>query len=86
MPDDNKPLDVNGNKTPITQKPVQQVRADKWREMSVNELWEQKAILDGRLVAAAQIGNHNLMRQIQLGIDTLNEMISQKASTETRLL
>lgn len=83
---DEHPIDVSSNKTPITKKDVQQVRADKWHEMSVSELYDQKGILDGRLVAAAQLGNFNLLRQVQMGIDAINEIIAQKASTETRLI
>jgi hypothetical protein len=83
---DEKPVDVAGNKTPITKKDVQQVRADRWHEMSVSELYDQKGILDGRLVAAAQLGNFNLLRQVQMGIDAINEVIAQKASTDTRLI
>ena len=83
---DENPIDVRSNKTPITKKDVQQIRADKWHEMSVSELYDQKGILDGRLVAAAQLGNFNLLRQVQMGIDAINEIITQKASTDTRLI
>lgn len=66
--------------------PSPQVRADKWSEMTVSELYEQKGILDGRLVAAAQLGNANLLRQVQMGINAINELITQKASSDTRLI
>jgi hypothetical protein len=83
---DEKPIDVAGDKTPISKTPVQQVHADRWHSMSVQELFEQKSILDGRLVAAAQVGSIVLMRQIQMGIDQIQQIITQKSSNETRLL
>jgi len=83
---DNKPIDVAGDRTPTTKTPVREVRADKWHEMTIQELFDQKSILDGRLVAAAQVGSLPLMRQLQQGISTIQEIISIKSSDETRLM
>lgn len=83
---DEKPIDVSGNRTPISKTPVQQIRADKWASMTTQELFEQKSILDSRLVAAAQVGSVTIMRQIQQGISQIQEIITQKSSNDTRLM
>lgn len=71
--------------TPITKQPIQQVRGDKWHDMPLTELWEQKAILQGRLVLAAGTGNQSLVMQIQRGIYALEELIASKATSDSDL-
>lgn len=74
--------------TPITKKPIQQVQSDQWRDMSVSELWDQRAILMQRLGYASQFGHPSMIQQISIGIEMLDALIDSKSNTtnETRLL
>lgn len=82
MSDDNNTVQY----TPITKEPIREVRADKWHEMSVTELFDQRGILIGRLNMAASMRNQNLMQQVQRGIDAIDAILSSKADTESKLL
>ena len=46
--------DVNGDTTPTTLKPIDQVTAREWSDMSVGELLEQRAMLYSRANLASQ--------------------------------
>jgi len=73
--------------TPITKQPILEVRADKWHDMPVADLWEQRSILQSRLVASAAVGNQSLIFQMQRGIAALDEVIAQRSSeSELKLL
>lgn len=76
------PVGVHENITPITKQPVLEVHANRWHEMSVMELYDQKSILIGRTVIASQIGSHSLLEQLQMGIARLDAIIMQKSDDE----
>ncbi len=83
---ENKPIDVNGKITPITKQVIQDVRADKWSQMSTNDRFVQKLILESRLSTAAQLGNFPLIQQIQMGIEQIHAIIRARTDSETRLI
>lgn len=75
-----QPIDVEtGSITPITYKPIDIVDASKWHEMTISELYDQKAILGQRLVMANQIGNYSILQQIQSGMALIDEVIESKS-------
>lgn len=73
------PIGVHEKITPITKQPVLEVQANRWHEMSVVELYDQKSILDHRCAIAAQLGNTALLEQIRVGISRIECILRQKA-------
>lgn len=57
---------------------VELVSADEWIDMSINDLFEQKAILNNRLVTVAQYGNPAMLKQMQIGLLQLDNIIRYK--------
>jgi len=43
------PIDVNGDVTPISKKPVDQIDAVQWPDMNLGALWDQRTSLQTRL-------------------------------------
>lgn len=80
------PVPVNSSVTPVTKQQVREVQAHRWHEMSVNELYNQKAILYGRFILAAQLANYPLMQQLQMGIDILLELINTKLEQDIKII
>ncbi len=79
MADTGKPIQVDGEITPVTKRPIQQIKADEWGKMTVNDLYEQRSVLQNRVYVAAQIGNSALMQQLQIGVAHLDALIEQKS-------
>lgn len=59
------------------------VSADKWQEMTVNELYEQKMILQNRIFASSEMKNRSVMTQLQRGMVQLEAIIQQKSNGDT---
>jgi len=57
---------------------VELVSADEWVDMSINDLFEQKTILNNRLNTVAQFGNPQMLKQMQFGIQQLDGIIRYK--------
>lgn len=72
-----KPIDVNGDITPISHVPVQSVDASTWHEASTADLSAQRATLQQRLMTAHQYSPH-LVNQIQQGINRLDVIIKNR--------
>ena len=77
---------VNGDVTPITHQPIQKVDADKWSEMTLSELHEQKTVLDSRLLQAIQCDHPEMVTQIHRGIEILIQLIGSKAGETSGLI
>ena len=84
----NGAISVNDDITPISKQPIQQVHADKWSDMSITELWEQRTTINNRLDYALQLGHADMIKQIQRGLLQLDQLIESRASIidDTRLV
>lgn len=73
--------------TPITQQPIGQVHSDQWKDMPISELWEQHSILNTRLNYALQMRHAEMIKQLQIGLDVIDQVIQAKGSVnDTRLV
>jgi hypothetical protein len=77
--------DVNGDVTPTTLKPIDKVEGNKWSEMSIGELLEQRSALYGRAEKAASYCPQALPA-IRQGIAQLDAIISSKDSDDFGLI
>jgi len=59
------------------------ILADEWHSMNINELYEQKIILQNRIFASSEIKNRSLLLQLQKGMVELEAIIQQKSKGET---
>ena len=62
------------------------VSADEWLKMDVNELYEQKMILQNRIFATSQMKNRSVMVQLQKGMIQLEAIIKQKSKGDTTII
>lgn len=69
-------VNVNADITPVSRKPIEQIDAGRWSEMTIDELSTQHTLLSNRMVAAA--GNLAITQQIQRGLYQLEALITQK--------
>ncbi len=69
--------DVNGTHTPSGRE-VELVSADKWMDMSVTELFDQRITLNNRLNAVMTFGNPAMIKQLQLGVMQIDNIIKHK--------
>jgi len=81
-----KPVDVNGDITPITRQPIPQVDAADWNNMSVAQLQEQLSVLEQRLLYAQQFGNSSLVIPLEQGINQLQALLILKTPDELKLI
>lgn len=79
---DNGPIDINSNITPITKQEIQLVDQSQWEKMPVHELYDQLIILQQRYFAMLDMGKGQIADQIQSGIKHLESLIAYK-QTET---
>lgn len=77
-------VNINGDITPITRVPIEQVTPNDWPTMDFNLLWDQRIILNNRMNLAYSSGNANIALQIQKGLNMLDSLLRQRAeSNET---
>lgn len=72
------PVNIEGNVTPITRREIPQVDAQRWNEMNVNELYDQRSVLYSRMVIASQMGSAPLLQQLQQGVSQIDAFIERK--------
>lgn len=77
--------DVNGDVTPTTLKPIDKVDGQKWSEMSIGELLEQRTALYSRVELAAGYCPQAIPA-IRQGIAQLDALISSKDSDDFGLI
>jgi len=73
--------DVNSNVTPTTGQKVENVTPDKWHEMNIDQLVDQRIILNNRMIMAQQSGHIEIALQVNKGVIALDAIL-QKRSTE----
>jgi len=74
---------TNGDVTPVTRQKIEQVTPDKWHLMDINKLWDQRIILNNRMVMALQSGHGEIAQQVQKGINTIDALLQRKAAEES---
>lgn len=79
-------VNVNGDMTPITRQPIQQIERHRWHEMSVEQLFEQKQILSNRLMYAMRSQTPVIQQQLQAGINELDMIMSKFLDDSVSLL
>lgn len=81
LDDYNRPITMEDVVTPITKQPIEQIDANLWPSMDINELWEQKTFLQTRYSNLAASGHPAILSQMQQGLLTLDQLISSKTPT-----
>jgi len=81
-----KPVDVNGDITPITRQPIPQVDAADWDNMNITQLQEQLSILEQRLLYVQQFGHSSMLTPLEQGINQLQVLIFTKTPDEIKLI
>jgi len=81
-----KPVDVNGDITPITRQPIPQVDAADWDNMNITQLQEQLNILEQRLSYAQQFGHSSMLTPLEQGINQLRILLILKTPDELKLI
>lgn len=81
---DNGPIDVNGDWTPITKKPIDQIDATQWGEMNIGELWDQRVFLQNRLnLVLNNSGHPDTIKAMQMGLANLDAHIQLKSINQS---
>ena len=75
-------VSVEGNITPITREKIESVEPQKWVEMDINMLYDQRIILNNRMVRAYQAGHAEIAQQIQNGINLIDSLIKKKVDEQ----
>ena len=75
-------VSVNGDKTPITRKPIDQIDSSKWGEMTFEQLINQFGMLQSRINVAKSMGRADLTKQMENGLKLLHQMIQEKEPSE----
>lgn len=63
-------------------KETKEVLANKWPEMSLEDLWSQKEIMNERMAFAKRIGHEEIIKSLSRGFIALNALIDKKASEQ----
>ena len=79
MKDKLGPVNVNGDITPITRKPIAQLNADDWKDLTADELFEQRNALLTRMQQVQQMSlDPSVFRQMQLGLQHIDSLLHIK--------
>jgi hypothetical protein len=70
-------ISVQGDVTPITRNPVENVTANEWNEMTINQLHSQREILVQRYYGALSGGMTQGAETIQMGIMTIDAKLEE---------
>ena len=68
--------------TPITRKPIEQINAELWPEMSTSELVDQRALLNNRMVLAQSMGALHIGEQLNRALKMLDQMIADRPDSD----
>jgi len=75
-------VNVNGDITPTTRQKIEKVTPEKWNLMDINSLWDQRIILNNRMIMALQSDHAAIAQQLQAGINALDALLQRKAAEE----
>ena len=73
---------VNGDITPITRKPVDQINALEWEHMSFEQLSDEYTKLATRIETVRGMGRADLVTQMDRGMKYLLQLIESKRPKE----
>ncbi len=74
---------VNGDITPVTRQPIDKVNAERWNNMSVSELHQQREILQRRYWQALGAGLITGSGTIDQGIKMIDALLETKGANES---
>lgn len=75
-------VNISADITPITRQKVETVTPEKWGEMDINMLWDQRLIMAERVVKALQAGHAEIAKQVQQGLNSLDALLQYKVAQE----
>ena len=73
---------VNGDVTPISHQPIEQIDSSLWEDMTIGELVNQRIALNDRINRAQMMGLGGVAQQMQRGLIYLDSLITQKQETQ----
>lgn len=73
---------VNGDITPISRKPIDQIDSSEWANMTTAELIEQRNALQSRINLALSMGQAQLIPTMQRGLLFVDALLQQRQSKE----
>ena len=76
---------VDGNMTPISRKPVDQISGTEWQDMSLSSLLEQKGMLLSRMNVASSVCPQAIPA-LRRGISELDQIIANKSKNNESLI
>ena len=79
-------VSVNGDRTPITRRPIDQIDASQWEEMTFEQLVQQHGALLERIQRAQTMSRGDLAKQMQAGLKYLQQLIQEKEPKESARL
>lgn len=75
--------DVNGKVTPISETPIPQVDTPSWNDMTTDELFEQRSILQERIYAVNTYSpNMSVVAQLQNGINHIDYILATQHKSD----
>jgi len=77
-------VDASAEVTPVTRQKIERVTPNQWPQMDINRLWDQRIILNERMMKAQQCGQAEIALQVQKGINTIDAILRQKAAEQMR--
>jgi len=78
---------VNGDITPITRRPIDQLDASEWENMTTAELVGQRNALYNRITLAQSMGQLQMVPAMQRGLNYLDAILQERnANEETHLI
>lgn len=78
---------VNGDITPISRKPIDQINSSEWENMTTAELIDQRNSLYQRMTLAQSMGQLQMVPAMQRGLNYIDALLKQRqAGEETHLI
>lgn len=73
-------VNINADITPVTRQKIEKVSPEKWGQMNITQLWDQRIILNNRSIKAFQCGHAEIAKQLQIGLNTLDMLLQRLAA------
>lgn len=73
---------VNGDITPITRRPIDQIDSSTWETLSTAELMEQRNALVSRMNLVQSMGNANMIAAMQRGLMYIDALLQERGAGE----
>lgn len=76
---------VNGDITPISRKPIDQIDSRDWEDMPFEALSEQYTMLQNRIYVVESMGRPDMLKQMKQGLAYLMQLIDTKRPKEDEM-